>query len=326
MRVCVCVCVSLAPVRFTEFIFESRWAGTVVTLVLTPLSGDPDMYVSTSPNANGTNSFWRAATMGVDVIQIFPTDPHACAPPCRYYIGITGYGGTALFTITGSTSSSAPSLLLNGRPQSAFVNQSFENLYYFDAAANVPSFTIHVVATYGDPDIYVRLDGAMPTVNYYQFVSLAYDQDSSLTISTSDPLFRNCTANTNGGNYCRVFIGIYGYSESAYTITAALSDATTLLQEGVPMSAAVNGSVYNYYKFTATAAIAYTFTLTPVSGDPDMYISITNSTPSIANNTWFSNGLGLEVININILQNPLVRGTFACVFVRVRVRCYRWFV
>jgi hypothetical protein len=88
-----------------------------VVIGVTPLSGDPDLFVSTLPHANRTNFMWRALSMGNDTIQIFPDDPRACGVPCRYFIGVSGFGSLAMFTIAASSSSSRPVTLVDGRPQ-----------------------------------------------------------------------------------------------------------------------------------------------------------------------------------------------------------------
>lgn len=293
---------------YTQFIFENRMSNAEIDFVLTPISGDPDMYVSTSPNPNSTNFLWKANTMGVDIVQVFPLDSRSCVAPCRYYIGITGFGGSTEFTITGTSSAnSVPPLLLDGRPQNDYVNASMTKLYFFDALAGTsPSFSIRVSAVYGDPDIYVRLDGTPPNASYYDFRSLSSNADDILTISTSDRKFVNCSEGPQGlgGSVCRVFIAIIGFSASQYSITASNAGNTVILQEGIPVSGQANNTGYVYYKFIASQPHAYTFTLTPVSGDPDFYISCTNSTPSLSNNTWFSNGLSSEVITIDPTNDP----------------------
>lgn len=47
-----------------------------ITIGLTPLNGDPDLYVSTTTaTPTSTNYQWWAAMPGFDVITIDPTDP-----------------------------------------------------------------------------------------------------------------------------------------------------------------------------------------------------------------------------------------------------------
>lgn len=291
---------------YTEYVFEVR-DYKEVDIVLTPLSGDPDMYVSKTPGANISNYQWKANSMGADVVQIFPIDPNACTPPCRYYIGVTGFAGQAQYLITASTTNPLPVFLQDGRPQGGFVNQSYTKLYYFSVPANVPSFQIRVSAVYGDPDIFVRLDNVPPTASNAQYRSFSSNANDVLTISTSDALFTNCTANSptsNGGSSCQVFIGIFGFSTSQYSITASTMGGVVRLQEGVPVSGTVNGSQYVYYTFVASNPVVYKFALSPTSGDPDMYVSNTIPQPRLGNTTWFSNGIGNELITIDPANDP----------------------
>lgn len=102
---------------FTQFVFESRSDGVEIDFVLTPLSGDPDMYISTSEDANATNHQWVSQGLGTEVVQVFADDPNRCTAPCRYYIGVTGFGGQAQFTITAYLVNSQPLTLRDGLPQ-----------------------------------------------------------------------------------------------------------------------------------------------------------------------------------------------------------------
>ena len=104
--------------------------------------------------------------------------------------------------------------------QVGMVNQSMYKLYFFNAVANVPGFQIRVAASYGDPDIYVNLNDVVPTQTNAEYRSLASASEDVLTISTSDPLFTNCTANSPdsaGGSTCRVYIAVYGFTSSQFT-------------------------------------------------------------------------------------------------------------
>jgi hypothetical protein len=87
-----------------------------VYITVTPLSGDPDMYVSTTPNPIRGNSTWRASSMGSDTVQITPTDVNACTAPCRYYIGVTGFASQATYTIRASSNVTMPTILTPGLP------------------------------------------------------------------------------------------------------------------------------------------------------------------------------------------------------------------
>ena len=88
------------------------------------------------------------------------------------------------------------------------------------------------------------------------------------------------------------------------SIVASLNDGVTALQEGAPVAGSVGASAYVYYTFTTIVSDTYTFTATPVSGDPDMYISAdlyknrSVVRPTLHDHMWFSNGQGTESIEL----------------------------
>jgi len=114
----------LAPAGgWRYFRFTSSIAAPIV-ITAVPLSGDPDMFIGSDANATATSVptnqrgtyFWRSTTLSTEIITIPPTDPNACAPPCSYYIGVTGYRSNATFAISATTRSSTPVPLTMGQP------------------------------------------------------------------------------------------------------------------------------------------------------------------------------------------------------------------
>jgi hypothetical protein len=183
-----------------------------------------------------------------------------------------------------------------------------ENLYYFDVPAGAPGFTVTLTATYGDPDIYINLDPSLtPTSTSAQYKALSSLTEDSISINASDVNFVNCV-NVSFPDHarCRAFIGVYGFRASQYSLVASLINAYTQLQESIPVSGTVNPGTYTYYTFTTQTADTYVFTATPISGDPDMYISNNvslrdggASLPTLQNHMWFSNGLNNESVTLN---------------------------
>jgi hypothetical protein len=101
----------------------------VLSFVLTPLAGDPDLFVTwgdanTRPNATN-NPMWRSRLVGIDVITIYPTDSKACVvnetSVCNYYVGVTSYSKNASFSLLAYSRSADPVTLVDGQPQSGEV-------------------------------------------------------------------------------------------------------------------------------------------------------------------------------------------------------------
>ncbi len=135
---------------------------TEIQLVLTPLSGDPDMYVNCGigPNAtvlpNATNGApWSSRLVGLDVITIHPNDPNAChgvpGSATNYYVGVTSFTRNASFSLLAYATSADPVLLVDGQPQTGEVDTGITQDYIFYAppgwsAVQVRTGTGHRVA------------------------------------------------------------------------------------------------------------------------------------------------------------------------------------
>eukprot|EP01027_Heterolobosea_sp_BB2_P001870 GEZU01002793.1.p1 GENE.GEZU01002793.1~~GEZU01002793.1.p1 ORF type:complete len:144 (+),score=16.15 GEZU01002793.1:141-572(+) len=63
--------------------------GQTIIFVLSPRSGDADIFISTSPNPTPANAFWSSTSAAGDIIEINATDPHYNVN-ASYYIGVHG--------------------------------------------------------------------------------------------------------------------------------------------------------------------------------------------------------------------------------------------
>ena len=152
--------------------------------------------------------------------------------------------------------------------------QGERNFYILDFPSDSPSVEISVVPDYGDPDMYIRLDDKVPNRDNAQYRSNSVAGEEVILIKKTDNAYKNSCA---GKDRCHVYIAVYGYDNSQYTITAAKSDGITTLRENVPARENVDAGHYEYFKFTSTEHLNVLFSLTPLSGDPDLFVSTTVS-------------------------------------------------
>lgn len=75
-----------------KFIFDIYFycvSQLYIFLSLLQLSGDPDLFVSTTvahPAADDSNSTWRSTEYGADVLVIDPRTDHRACTHCMYFI------------------------------------------------------------------------------------------------------------------------------------------------------------------------------------------------------------------------------------------------
>ena len=127
---------------------------------LTCLSGDADLFVSTTPGPTKDNHIWGQTRWGSDAITIYPEDSHFCSG-CYYFISVYGFE-EALYTILASVKSEEPSVMYPGMPQADHVSESGVNNYAFefvrtskDSSAESEQITVSLTPSFGDPDIFV---------------------------------------------------------------------------------------------------------------------------------------------------------------------------
>lgn len=137
----------------------------------------------------------------------------------------------------------------------------------------------------------------MPTRANYAYSSRLVDGPEVVTIRPTDAQARTCSA----ANLCKVFIGIYGYTSANFSLVMTTENGTTVLLPGFPFTAEVApAGRTRFYSLAATDAVSpVVVTVSPLSGDPDLYIfktpgNLRNSTAPCA----YSNGVGVERVQI----------------------------
>ncbi len=129
-------------------------------------------------------------------------------------------------------------------------------------------FTVSLTPLSGDPDLYVSTITASPTALDYQWSGFKPGFDV-IKIAVTDPKYKE-------GAY---YIGVRGFSDSAFTIEVTSDDQYTRIIEGVPMSSTVLGGATNLFKFKLLHKQRLVVNTIPLTdrGDPDIYVAVDNS-------------------------------------------------
>ena len=273
------------------FTFYKDSTDNVLRVVLTPLSGDPDLYISTTvkyPNRN--NNTWKSEDYGPDSITIdVYSDDEACTS-CTYYIAVVGVIPST-YTITASLSTTT-NHLVDGRPVSDRVNLWYWNFYVFHCMFHGQrDLKITMTIQKGDADLYVTVDNIQPNWLYYDYYSGSYlGGREEVNILRTDAKFAQYCAKKS----CNIRIGVYGFLTSQYTLTVTSSKTATILQTGVINSFRVIGDTFEYYKvLVSSSAYVLRLHLSQLSGHADMYITCgrkQNQFPDAKSAQWHLNG------------------------------------
>ena len=284
--------------EFVYFRFSVDLSGTTISFVVTPVNGDPDIYIGVGDLRRPTNHdyIWAAARTGQDVVDIYPDDDNRCEAPCNYYIGVRGFHDTT-FTIVAKQKDSSPTMLVDGLPTTGFLNQSQTAQYMIHVPPHQSGIDIVLSPMFGDGDLFVTLDGSTPTLHNRQYVSNAAAGDDRISIRAYDAKYlRYCGLD----HVCPVRIAVRAFTQTQYNLVATTSNSSTLLLANVPMRDVVFEGGHSFFVFhNDQPGAAISIVLTPVTGDPDMFVSTTNPRPTTRSNSqWSAMRLGGDVLDI----------------------------
>ena len=263
---------------YDYFMFTTHLQSGNLRFVLQGLSGDPDMAIGRGdlgqfrPTLNNASSYIRVSTYSdLDVIEIDHNDHDACKGPCTYFIGVTGDRSNASFGIAVSeVNSSEVFTLVDGQSVLGYVSPHTTAQALWVVQRSAKNMTVTVNPLSGDPDLYVNVgaEAEAPNALSHDYASISMNGQDEVRMQWSDgPFTEHCA----GLSSCVVRVGVQGFKTSWFYLTASSSLLTTL-QENVPQTASVQPDEYTYFAFTVSNTGAAAFSLTAVSGDPDMYI------------------------------------------------------
>jgi len=261
---------SIAAKKYSYFRVPVVANNESLSIIVTPISGDPDLYVSrkyifpnrTQPHPDPT---MESRARGVDSIYIYPAEKGT------YYIGVYGYSASrfkivASLEIVNQTSSNATingPTLLDGQPQGYRLHS--HQWVYFRYIVTEPTQEVSIATSnvVGDPDLYVGKD-FRPTRTHYTSRSTRYGMDL-VALRNPEP--------------ATYFIGIYAYHPSKFVIMASSQNISRVLQIGTPIREIVNKHEKIYFEYRPISfASDISFILTPFSGDPDLKVTLGNLT------------------------------------------------
>jgi len=272
-------------------------------IVVTPTSGDPDLYVGFYPRRPGpgggsNNSYTSAASSGPEDVTVSDSDIPwrslgACSDPtlpCTLSLAVFGYSAcTFQVVVFSSASGGRPEILSPGVTSQGSVSAGAFKYYSFTpSGVSNELVTISLQPFMGDADLYVGTTADVATrrptdaMGTYTWSSTGVGTEV-ISIESSDP-FSCVTAAGNasqaGGATCAYIIGVTGFMGNAtFSLVARTRDGTPVrLSPGLPVEDVLQGGFYSRYTAEVNWALGYLeVTVAAESGDPDLYISLGES-------------------------------------------------
>ena len=281
-----------------------------VAIAVTPLSGsDPDLCISqtiTRPDPLTGTCRWSGDSAGADRVLIPAAELDVTRP---LYVGVLdgGQGGVAstsfavLVTLDPSgvcSTVGGACVLVPGVPQRLVMAQYYSDAFLTVAASGHEGADLQIsaVRTYGDPDLYVSA-GPAATPRWPQTGSgadwSAIDSGDDLITIRGDEARACGQAYPEPGQACTYFVHVRAWGATAADVTATFVSASaeenqpTRLQEGVPFRGVVGSEQYLFFEYSLSSLEEeIAVTLTPLTGDPDLYASFTQQRPREGSATW----------------------------------------
>lgn len=316
----------------------------LITIAVTTISGDPDVYVSTQTAYPTQQTWtWAEATPNADEIVFIPTtDPNYVGPPNGvYYIGVYGYGGAnATFTILANTYQPNRAVqLLDGVPQAFAAGPHSMAYFAYNVSVGFRSLfgiDIYAVSQQGSTRVYVsnKMDANGNTL-FPQPKCVFQNPGGPCLIWGADPATYTFSATDGLADFVSIppsqvipgqqlIVGVLAATAdgpngqlppaSIFSITATSGYSTIELQDGVPVPGAVIAAQLKYYKVAITVMGAdFVINAAVQTGSVDLYASegTINPRPVPGNNTYNTSQSG-GLLKDKTLRIPFNSLSSAC--------------
>ena len=288
--------------------------GQAIDITVTPLTGDPDLFVSasaerpdsTSPECSSTPS-WCSSVAGsrYEHVQVSAAMASGSVCPsgaaaCTYHIGVHAMTA-ATYTVVAAWPLAVSIRLVDGLPQAALIEAAGVSRYYKTRVAGTHTdLSLLLAPSYGSVRMYVQTGTVASALSYKWSTS---GSSARLLIRHDDELF--CAD-------CDYFITVVAAAGTgtAYTLSATSSHGTTVLESGAPCSEVVNMGQYEYFKIYVTVPLVEVqVIMTTLSGNPDLYISLTTPYPNASDYHLKSTDAEGDLITLTTVDMTLGSGS-----------------
>ena len=279
---------------YKYFTFHDSQPEEDMIFSLNRISGDPDLYIGCKFAPTGDSDGYPSKTSGhfiaessdysTDILKIGSDEHDKRCESGDYYIAVNGFGWTSGSTRAAFTLSIKHRLglttLVAGVPVQDILDSEYDGRYQVHSGASGGELTISVTITYGDVDMYVKMNGEATEFDYdFQDSSSFWaendddwwtmddDDDSNLRSMKRRRLQVENTDEDGGSNAgyvdtrrvvisandicddCWISILLVPYEHTHLSIVAQLRDMPIQLQEGIPLRH-VSSNTVQYFSFT----------------------------------------------------------------------------
>ena len=254
---------------YTYFRYDlTHLLNTNFTISVTPVDGDPDIYVSSKIAQPTKDNFEQSSSLyGFDLVVVQHTAQSV--PGLAYYIGVYAFTDCH-YTIAIRTAEQALRVV-EGHALSDMVENGEMNYYVYHnlKKQRILVSVLPLASAGGDPDLFIQFNSYPTTKSGGYLYHSETLGDDAIEIEKDDSL---------EGLY---YIGIYGYArDTKYQLLITTEEANTVLADGVAVPSSLLAGEINYYKFNhGDYDVSIVATVTVFRGTVNLY-SAMHSRPS----------------------------------------------
>jgi len=181
-------------------------------------------------------------------------------------------------------------ILMSGVPQNGVIHgfrlgttSRYYEIRVPDNGIQVRKLDISVQHGLHPPNVYVGMNSTLPNKDNYEW---KHTKISDCLISIELP------------KVGRYFIQVKSLLPTAFTITGSLDETLIELMDGTPYSSRLTKGFYQYFSFLVNKKKDLTFSVTVMTGDTDLYISV-GTNPTSKNSTWKALSYGSDAVYIS---------------------------
>lgn len=243
----------------------------VLTVFATSIGdGDPDILAGFTNPVTESNAQFVGLNKDADSITL---SHDMYKDKTTLYISILGFTSSTEFSVVASFESVIT--LENGVPLSGDVPKEGTDYFTFLAPSIDHDVTFSIVSTTGSAVLMVSAEDGIDhhDISTYDYITSVGQASDSIAAHKSDKDKYPPTG--------KFYLAIYGDSDATYTITASTSSKSVRLRAGVPHVDHVEEKKYEYFTIKiSNPGCDLKVDVTPLSGDPDVFMSATNEKPS----------------------------------------------
>ena len=281
--------------RYKHFSIAKNSNFDDLSISLTTYEGDADLFISLESFPSIFNNDFSSTHIGSDSIHIFKKDFEKLGfANGIIFIGV--YGDTETrFGLVASFDYNNLALLSDGVPVQGLALKGEVRNFVYQLGAEDQKFSVYLVSVHGDADLAAkycegRCKVGKEEIDAGEQVSRSI---SSSTLQSLDFEYRHDMCGDDSG--CQMAVAVVARENALFYVVAAKIDSPIILMESHPfvMSAPESGYKHFIYIISNDAASQVSFHITPIYGNPNLYIS-RSQLPSVDSYEKCSKNQGLD--------------------------------